>query len=857
MKKINLIAMCINLRLRSNIFIPFIILLMLLNSSFTESQTYPTFVIDDGGSVINVSDYGAYPNDGICDEDQINDAIAAAGDGDVILFEEGVYNLRKPDSRFTTNYTAHILISNKTNITLRGAVDGNGEPATHIKRELVFQDNKTGNLPSIFKARVCNGLKLENLTFTNDQLFSTVGKVISKNSSTVNVEILDGYPVDDGCEATAANVWTWDPATQSEGDEILKIGAPSVTYTSGPTFTKVSGTSREMETNHSSYDNFSHVDVGDYISWHYGFASLGTVYLYSNTNTHLENVHIYSALRSSLFIAYSENVYANNVEIRPENNRFAMSPRDGVHASRNKGEFVFENFYAKGTRLDAFVVTGTAAEVYSKTDARNLEFITDQSIGSFACNIRPLYFNDNGVRHKVDIESVSYISNSSEGSIYEVVTSEDMPSFVELGTNLIPAGVSPDTVIVRNSTFNSIAGSSNILFCDNVLSDNNHHENIMYAALRFGANPSRNHAGSKLAVTNSTFKDCAWEINLDNPDDETMEYGYINAFNANVQGYGDMDVSDIIINNNQFESTAASTGIDEGRAGIILDEARNITITNNSFSGITEHIQLRDVYGDIVIENNGFESGAVYRINNLINDNYLRGYDPNLSNTHGNDSYVTVFEDRPTWSTQKWTITEDPDFDGYYHIQNAYSKRYIRGYDPDTSTGTADGDKVSVYDYKTWATLKWEIIPVEEKEGYYHIKNRYSGNYLKGSASNDSYITQSSVADTTETCWALEKEELKSVFISDEFVEMEKNKIQAQQIYVSLNFAINELEVVGYELEGNTFELYNLVGHKVLSLGLENDKRCSINIGTLSPGIYLTVIRSGADVRYRQKLVVY
>lgn len=842
-----------------NMYVKFFfpLLLFITISMSLLGQTYPTFSISESGTVINVSDYGAYPNDGIDDEDEIQAAVDAAGNGDLVLFQSGIYNLRKPDSRFTTNNTAHIFISNKTNITLKGAVDVNGEPATHVKRELTYADNSTGYLPSILKASSNSGIKLENLTFTNDQLFNTVGKVISKDASSIKVEILDGYPVDDGCSATAANVWTWDEATQNEGDEILKVGAPSVTYTTGPIFSKVSGTSSQMQATHTGFDNFSSVDVGDYLSWHYGFTSVGTIYLYKNTNTHLENVHIYSALRSSLFVAYGENIYANNVEIRPENDRFAMSPRDGLHASRNKGEFVFDNLYVKGTRLDAFVVTGTAAEVYSKTDAHNLQFITDQSIGSFSYNTnQPLYFNDNGVNHKINVNSVSYVSGSTAGSIYDVVTNEDVPSFVQVGTNLIPAGVSPDTVIVKNSIFKSIAGSSQILFCSNLLSDNNSHENTMYAAIRFGANPTRNHAGNNFVVSNSTFKDCAWEVNLNNPTDETDEFGCINIFNASTDGFDDMDISNVSIINNQFESNYSATGTNAGRAAIILDETRDITISGNTFSGFTEDIQLRDVYGELIVETEGIESGATYRIENLSFGNYIRGYDPNSSNTHSNNAYVTNYRDVPSWSTQKWVITKDPDFSDCYHIKNVYSDRCLRGYGVGSSTPTADGAKLTVYDYNSWATLKWKIIPVDGMPDYYHIQSYYSGNYLEGSSADNSYLTQSSSSNTTTTCWKLHNQTTKST-TKGHYEEGEFDINNRFNISISPNPVVSEISINGNELSGKKVFIYNLSGSKILARNLD-DNHSKINVSHLDSGIYLIIIKNETETEncYKGKLFV-
>ncbi|ALJ04496.1 hypothetical protein APS56_04785 [Pseudalgibacter alginicilyticus] len=539
--------------------------------------------------------YGAYPNDGIDDEKAVQAAIDAAGDHTVVVFAAGTYNFSAPDDpargRSLTGAEAHIKVSGKTNMTLRGAVDETtGEPTTVFDRNLLFYTNQpissSFNRVSILDARNNHGVKIENIAFKN-KLHYTVGKVLSIDSTTITVEIVKGYPMDNGCPVASANVWTWDGV--NEGEEILKIGEPSVTYGDnvGHFFSLLDAEARTMQCVKKDNAFYGKASVGDYVSWHYGWNAQGTVYMSKNINIHLENVHIYTALRSALFLSYNHNLYFNELEIRPENNRFSMSPRDGVHASRNTGEFVSDNMYIKGTRLDGYVVTGTAATVNIIKDSRRFKFITDQSVRDFSCLNTPLYFYDNNIRHKVPVKRVNYVSHSSSGSVYNVVTARDIPSFVDNSTTLIPSGLSPVTVIVKNSTFKSIGGASELYFCDNVYSSNNYHENIMYSPVRLGANITRNHTGGNLEFSNNEYKDCAWEGNFY----KKKQHGYISAFNLS-KVFSNMYVTDLVIQNNKFISTTSATSMPP----IELDEVGNVLIRNNSYEGFDKYVQLWDVY---------------------------------------------------------------------------------------------------------------------------------------------------------------------------------------------------------------------------------------------------------------------
>ena len=713
-------------------------------------QGYPTFSISESGGTINVSAYGAYPDDGIDDEDEIQAAIDAAGNNTVVVFAAGTYNFSAPDdsSRASTltGAEAHIRVSGKTNITLRGAVDGTtGEPTTIFDRDLLFYPNQSisGSYDrvSILDARNNSGVKIENVAFKN-KLHYTVGKVLSINSTTITVEIVDGYPVEGGCPVASANVWTWDEV--NEGEEILKIGEPSVTYgdNAGHYFTVLDAGARTMQCVKTGNAFYGKASVGDYVSWHYGWNARGTVYLTGNTNVHLENVHIYTALRSALFISYNHNLYFNELEIRPENDRFSMSPRDGVHASRNTGEFVSENMYIKGARLDGYVVTGTAADVYSLTDSRNFQYLTDQSVGSFNSTNEPMYFYDDNVRHKVEVQSASYVSHSSAGSIYSVVTSEDIPSFVNTSTNLVPGGLSPDTVIVRNSTFKSIGGASELYFCDNVFSSNNYHENIMYSPVRLGANPSRNHTGGNLTFSGNEYVDCAWEGNYY----KSNQYGYISAFNIS-NDFSNMYLTNLVIEDNEFTSTTSATNLPP----IELDEVGNALIRNNTYNGFSQFVKLWDVYN---VTNE--DADSVYRLKNKDFGNFLRGYDPTSSNTSGDHANVT-HEALNTTSPdqQSWEFSPVSTQLGYYYIRNIDSNRALRAYDVNNSPTSGDGVPVTVYPVTAWGSMMWKPIPVSGDSNTYFLKSFSGGYFLKGASVNASYATLETDSTSTGTQWVL------------------------------------------------------------------------------------------------------
>lgn len=147
-------------------------------------------------------------------------------------------------------------------------------------------------------------------------------------------------------------------------------------------------------------------------------------------------------------------------------------------------------------------------------------------------------------------------------------------------------------------------------------------------------------------------------------------------------------------------------------------------------------------------------SGSVYRLENVQSGYFLRGLNT-TSNGSGNDAYVTFYAGRSTWSTQKWTVTEYSSQADKYEIKNQYSGRALRGYDPNSSSPSASGAKVTIRDPEVQSDMMWEFIPIDGSEDTYHIKNSNSGLYLRAASTRSGYATQTADTDSTDVCWKL------------------------------------------------------------------------------------------------------
>ena len=384
--------------------------------------------------------------------------------------------------------------------------------------------------------------------------------------------------MDDNTPFTAANVW--DPNTLN-----LKE-VPSLSYGTSPANMVIDDASnRIMKIELSTGLGFlKYVAVGEYLSWHYGWTASTMVSFREDTDLTIDNIRIFNALRSALFIAYATNVTVKNVTIKPEGNQLAMGPRDGIHSSRIKGDYLVDNLTVEGSRLDAFVARGTFSDVYEIIGTKSLKIRTDSPLTStytYDTSLPLEFIDENGDRTSVEVNTANYVQTVTDpsGYLYEIETKTDIPSFVEVNTEVIARGLSVRSLTLKNNHYKNIAGSSEILYVDNVISTNNTHFKIMHPAVRFGANSKAGHVGSNYQVTNSVFTDCAWENN-------STHLGYISTRNNHLI-YAETYNYNLLIKGNTFTSTSSETN----EAAVHLLDIDKVTIADNSFCGFNEPVR--------------------------------------------------------------------------------------------------------------------------------------------------------------------------------------------------------------------------------------------------------------------------
>jgi hypothetical protein len=184
--------------------------------------------------VISVQRFGAIANDGIDDAPAIRQAVEFAIQNRCakIAFEPGIYdivslddkkiNKSESDARFQQAASrllgiqevsmkaqgwgpAHVNIIGAEGLTLEGAVNTDGKPATRLLRNNPMIFNGTSSTILAFSG--CNGITMRNLIIDNSPNHCTSGVVVEVGDKHVVADIFDGLPRLDNMPCICANAW--------------------------------------------------------------------------------------------------------------------------------------------------------------------------------------------------------------------------------------------------------------------------------------------------------------------------------------------------------------------------------------------------------------------------------------------------------------------------------------------------------------------------------------------------------------------------------------------------------------------------------------------------------------------------
>ncbi|RNL95175.1 hypothetical protein ED312_00825 [Sinomicrobium pectinilyticum] len=454
--------------------------------------------------IVNVTDFGAFPDDSKCDINAIKQALehAKTVGAKALVFEAGTYDLFVGD---VTKNTA-IEVTKLHDFTMRGSKDSEGNPATTFLRHYDFRNDMYGK--PILSVRECNNFRLQHVIFDNAPRYSTAGEVIANDGQSVTVKIFEGNPVIDGTLFFTSNIWDLSTKTLKK--------AESPTY-GGDVYKKkeeytwhVEGDPAERIMKLNSPTVASGVEVGEGLSWHFSYKGV-QVNFYGCHDLFVENVWTYNAIGFCMQAQACENITAGKIKIMAPDNQLAVGSRDGWKLYACRGKIVMDELYMEGVRWDGQNVHGSFLSPYrvinkntiwlKKKKGAILPIPEGSKIGFW-----------NGREEVLCTVRKSVIRPIENKGGFLLTFEENIPDFVTDKTLCQIYGWNIDHYALSNSEFRNIAGSASLIRNTDVTIVNNTFDHIMYPAIMIGAaiNEGEGVVPKNVRIENNRISHSGW-----------------------------------------------------------------------------------------------------------------------------------------------------------------------------------------------------------------------------------------------------------------------------------------------------------------------------------------------------------
>ena len=303
-------------------------------------------------TVIDAAEYGILPDTGNDTAEKLRMLIEQTRRYPTaeILLKAGTYILENPEN--------HIMLpfEDCKNLTLRGAVDTDGNPATWFKIRMPLQNDAPGL--GFIAVRRCEDIAFENLIFDYVERFSSAGRVVASDAENdrVVVEVFDGQSHFDGMKCYSANSWNL-ASKELNPVPALTIGFDRQVFSH--TWRRIDSNERRYAVQGIGMSRL--VKPGDGVSWHFNVIGQGedrpNVFLVSNSeNIRMENLRIYSCMGMIAIFVANHSITMRDIRVEPEGSSLAVCPRDFAWLVATSGKLLVERVYVKGVRWDPFNV---------------------------------------------------------------------------------------------------------------------------------------------------------------------------------------------------------------------------------------------------------------------------------------------------------------------------------------------------------------------------------------------------------------------------------------------------------------------------------------------------------------------
>ncbi len=527
---------------------------------------------------VHVADFGAIPDDGICDAAAIQNAFDYAkkhkickvvfGEGDYFLKERAHNQTKFEDSRFL----AHILISDFPGLQIIGATGKDGRPLTRLVRHNPCTNQS--NLGGHMQIDGCNGLLIKNLEFDNTPQYASAGKVTRISGDSLFVEVLEGLPVVNGMAAYCMNAWDLD-TRELKHQPSLTFGSKEEIDTKNAYWHTNNISSREMFLR--SPQITSECEVGDGLSWHFGALTFFQLSINTSNDIVLENISMPNIAGFGIQTLGCKNVTARGIEFRSRNNQLAVGPRDAFKINMCDGIVDIDNMYIEGVRWDgqnvhgAFWVFHEKLSDYSFRASKKYNTISPIENDSVS-----FWTGSKEDRNYIKSMKIEKQGDNSVIAVFEV--SEPLPDLLSDKTLIAFDRWDCDDYILRNSTFRNIAGCGSIIKNKKVTLLNNDYENIMYPALVLGGEIQYHYEGTfpkSVEVRGCRFARSGWVSRINTK-------GLVGIGNS---GYNERVIGEVLFDNCLFE---------DGETGIDVRFTNKVTVENCTFDRVNHPVLVRD-----------------------------------------------------------------------------------------------------------------------------------------------------------------------------------------------------------------------------------------------------------------------
>jgi hypothetical protein len=521
----------------------------------------------DADRDVLAKDFGAVPGGSADQAAAIRSAIeyAAANGKNRVLLESGNYNLRS----FVLDEAAehpgwsqrHLWLRHIQNLTIEGAVDDQGNPATMLTGCHAGENGKY--LPAILWADQCSGLRLRNLKFSRNPAYSSAGVIVEKGEDYIAVDVFEGNPCWDGMACYCAN--RFDLKKTALLGESVTYGQGAGTlwrWVSGGDGRRVRLDSAEVAVQ---------VNVGEGLSWHFGANTEFQLQFKECRDLQLDNLHTVSSNGFAMQTECCNGVNASRVRFQPEGNLLFTAPRDAWKIYKCEGRLRIEHMYVEGVRMDGQNMHSTFLLVDRVIDRQKLRLWAKWSYAPLRDGTSAAIYDGDSLQNNT-IRSWSPDGSGNNGHYYLVEFEEPINTPVSSDTHIVPGCWEPESYTIRASSFQNVAGCGHIVKHSNVLIEDVAYQNLMNAGVLIGAEWTAFYEGghpNKVAIRRCTFDNCGF----------TPRCGVTGGIGIRTEGLEGYYNKDIVIEACTFLNVPV---------GVDIHHAQDVRLVGNHFQDVVK-----------------------------------------------------------------------------------------------------------------------------------------------------------------------------------------------------------------------------------------------------------------------------